>query len=81
MSDTLPRDHRVASYVPAEMADAIDRAANEEGLTRAAFIRSSLLKVLATREAIRRAADAAPALSEDQAAVLAASGLVYRRAS
>ncbi len=50
---SVPGDRQVATYVPTEMAEAIDAAAQEDGLSRAAFVRTSIAKLLAARAATR----------------------------
>lgn len=46
MPSSLPGDRSVATYVPTEMARAIDAAARSAGLSRAAFVRFVLKRAL-----------------------------------
>lgn len=42
----MPNRTPVATYVSSELAEAIDQAAEEQGLSRAAFVRTTLLRCL-----------------------------------
>ena len=46
MPTNYPGDRAVATYVPVALADAIDAAAARVGLSRAAYVRTVLVKAL-----------------------------------
>lgn len=46
MPTNYPGDRQVATYVPVGLADAIDAAATRAGLSRAAYVRTILVKAL-----------------------------------
>jgi hypothetical protein len=71
----LPKPTPIATYVSAEVAEQIDAAAADEGLTRAAFVRRTVIKELVART---RRGQGLPATIEDAVALAQIASILGR---